>query len=583
MKILPVILAIVILIIVLYVIRNVYLKKKRDKIYNELQAKINDIIKMQEDCAQYIKTCDSICKTEKSIVILNTWKKEYVDFEEKTESLIELNKELADSYAKNNHKDFLESVNLVESNISDLNERFFDLYKTLCDYTGYEFQNTEYSIKIKESIKETLKDFTNTLRMLGTFNDSFESNIASINVELQKFEETHKNGEYVSARNFLDIANNKLIAVKTNMEVILNMNQYISDMENEINALISSKEEITKKKFTLNIRGLEKSLKDLNQDKELLKLFVTGITFDEEISAELLAEKEEEFTTIENNLDTLKSRIAEQYEVIKEIIVLQDKNDALIKDGEELLVGALEEREEIELLYSNPNFKQLSALEKEDETFKKFKQDYLVLGEIIQGLKEDYPKIKKRLNQSNSYLQKNIQKINRVVEELRAIRIDELSARDNLNPYKRELIDVEMYIREYDHYYSMSNTLKSTLKNAYDVVDKLETTLQTTPINIEEVRHTNKIVHNLLNELITSAEKEIKLKEACIRLLKYCNRYIETNDDHTVMSHISLRYKNKEYAVVLGEIQRFLQTKLENVDFLYKRETEQVSVRSFKK
>lgn len=583
MKILPVILAIVILIIVLYVIRNVYLKKKRDKIYNELQAKINDIIKMQEDCAQYIKTCDSICKTEKSIVILNTWKKEYVDFEEKTESLIELNKELADSYAKNNHKDFLESVNLVESNISDLNERFFDLYKTLSDYTGYEFQNTEYSIKIKESIKETLKDFTNTLRMLGTFNDSFESNIASINVELQKFEETHKNGEYVSARNFLDIANNKLIAVKTNMEVILNMNQYISDMENEINALISSREEITKKKFTLNIQGLEKSLKDLNQDKELLKLFVTGITFDEEISAELLAEKEEEFTTIENNLDTLKSRIAEQYEVIKEIIVLQDKNDALIKDGEELLVGALEEREEIELLYSNPNFKQLSALEKEDETFKKFKQDYLVLGEIIQGLKEDYPKIKKRLNQSNSYLQKNIQKINRVVEELRAIRIDELSARDNLNPYKRELIDVEMYIREYDHYYSMSNSLKSTLKNAYDVVDKLETTLQTTPINIEEVRHTNKIVHNLLNELITSAEKEIKLKEACIRLLKYCNRYIETNDDHTVMSHISLRYKNKEYAVVLGEIQRFLQTKLENVDFLYKRETEQVSVRSFKK
>lgn len=558
-----------------------YKSSTSKKAHEEMKVKLDQITELESKLIESLERTKKISKNVESIALYNEWYSEF----EKTEETVQRMRELdIEAIAKLHEKRF-EKFKEIQDKFNLIYEQVEKVLVALLDkmenFTGYELENTQIALKIKQQIKELQHDFNLNLQVLDTFEPKFKEAMSELIAKLSNFEDVQKFGDYKTAREILRETSEDVGQAEFNYNVILELFAYVNEIEHNINIVNQVDVEITKMNFALDIPNLESVLNNAVNVNEGLKAEILKFDFKMDLENENLEAKEKKLVEIDESIEDLKTTIEKQFEVIVKIDFLLTENEKLIGMTTELIAGAVAEKEEITNLYQVPSMPQIDKLEKEVEIFSKFREDYAVLHDVIFNQKENYDQSLKRVEQSYAYLSKLLMNLEKAVTNLKDIRTDELIARETIEDKFKGLYQIELYLRSNDHYYEQSDNLKAMYAEAKEKLDKLVVLLNATPLEITEVRKLDTAVGKLIIEIIHVVETEIKLRLGAEKLIIYSNRFIDVPNSQTIIMMANNLYNNRDYKAVIRELNTFLVKTIPNGDDIYKNLVQKISIKTF--
>lgn len=565
-----ILIAILIAVIGAFVIRFIVRKNKREEIFKETKQKHEEIKKLYADSGDALERAEQISKNEESIILFNKWYKEYKEIEVNLGDLESDYTEVLKYFEKGQHKDFLESNKSLGFKIESLNEKITLLHKRLFNYTSYELENTKIALDLKTSLKEIQNGFEVNLAVKEIYTSSFEKECEKIDRELTRFEDLQKLGEYPKARKHLKNATELINILEFNYSIINNIQNLCVGLDSNITIIDEVSKHISARKFRLDQDEYLQNYDSLKEQKQVIEKEVEAFTFEDKISDEYVSSKEREIAEIQDAIFNIKKSIEEQYAQIKIIEEHINANSELFIQSDSLVIGALEERDEINELYQMPDNKAIQKLEGEIARYDQFKKDYEVLLDLVYDLKESYDVLAGRVLKSNEFIKHFISNMQLAIKGLEEIRTDEIKALESIDAYKTKVTFIEFYITHAEHINQMSTPLKNLLNEAYSKIEKLDSMLQETPLNISEVRKLTIASESLLTDLEKAAEEEVKVKAHAQSLIKFANRFVEDKKSQDILSHAMTLYNTHNYVSVVKEIRQSVYNDFENPELLYK-------------
>lgn len=565
-----------------FVIRFVIQKKKRVELLTKSAKDYEELKKVCDDINAGLERAEQISKTNDAIKLFNNSYKNYKDLEVELADFDTDYKEMENLAKKGKHKDFLASNKSINFKLDALKEKSAAQYKLVFNYTSYELENTSMALDLKESFKEVQNGFEVNLAYKEIYTKSFEDECDHVEYEFTRFEDQQKLGEYTKARKHLKNATDFINKLEHNYVIITNIINLCQQLEKNIEIIDQVSQHISDRKFKLDQDEYLKNYDELKVRKATIEEELEQTNFADKITDEFVAEKETELTELQEAIFNIKTSIEEQYSQIKIIEELIKTNEELLAQSDELVVGALEERDEINKLYQMPENKAIQKLETEVKTYEKFKKDYEVLLDLVYDLKESYDSLVARVTKSNEFIKHFMNNMQLAIVGLGEIRSDEIKALEHIDEYKREITIIEMYLSNNEHLHQLSNQTEAKLSEAYTKIENLSLLLDESPLNISDVRKLTVASESLLAELKKTAEKEIQDKANSESLIRFTNRYVEDTKSQDILSHAMTLYNNRSYQAVIKEVRQFIYREFENADLLYKQIIENTKYKTIK-
>lgn len=584
-KMTQVIIVIVVIAIVVAVI--VLVKKHLDgkKRLENFEGLEEDYKVINETHARLVEELDrtkKISKNEECINLYRNWTEEFNLLNDRKVDIDSLITELSEYLKNKDNSAFISCFSESEGKIHNFNEDLDDLLKRVKGFTDFELESTRISLTLINRMRELKTIYEQRLEYLEIYNTSFYDEILICQDAITKFEDLQKKGDYQEARTVLRDCNRGIDKIEFVLKVILNFHEYLTQLDNDIVVLNKIGTEITNIGFSLNIKDFDSRVNEFTSEREYALTNVTELNFSSKIGDDYLTELENKIKLLDQSITEFKDIVEEKFNFIKEIIEVITKNEVLIKVASELIEGACAEKETIQSLYEIPEIKQVKKLEIEIERFDKFKVDYQKLMEIIHNAKEDFVSLKSRAEQSNAYLVKLIKNIELAVNELKSIRNDELTALDNVDYYKAVRIDIELYLRSYDHLFMMSNFLRTEFIDYNSNLELLEKELSQEPLNIDHVRNLDaELAKSSENMIKMSLSNDIKQRLGCQLLLQYIARFNATEEINLMLKRMHEQYREHDYKRVLKSAYDMIVSLSDNGDAMYKKIVSQVNVNDF--
>ena len=578
-KIIIVVVAIIAIAIFSFIGNKIVKKKKRNKLHNEYTDEMNAIEETYNNLVSELERTKKISKNEESINLYNTWLEEFDIINEKKEDIDATFNEFNDQYDKEDHNNFMICYDELEGKLFKFNEDLNILFKKVKQYTNYELENTRISLTLKTRLKSISSDFEQKLEYLEIYSKSFFEEITSAQGLITEFENLQRSGEYPEGRNILKNCNRKIDKIDFILKIILNFHEYLSQLDTDIQMMSKIGTEITKIGFSLNISDFGLKIGAFENERESILEKVARIDFENDLVKEDLKLLEDNINSLDGNISEFKDMVEEKFNFIKEIIAVLSKNEKLIETANDLIFGAITEKNKIITLYELPDIRQVKKLDSEIEIYDIFKKDYTKLIEIIHNAKEDFVTLKLRIEQSNQYLIRLLKNVESAVNELRSIRNDEIHARESLTYYYRSSVEINLYMRRYGHLDSMSNDLKSLTLDLDIKLRNLVAILEKEPLNISEVRKldssVDKIINTLKNQYLLT---DVKQRIGCELLINYMARFNTTDELNLTIKRLHNLYKNCEYKKILIEVLELLTSLTDDGPTRYKNIVSKVKI-----
>lgn len=573
---------VVVLAIVFFVVKKQLNKKKRLENFEGLEQDYNVINETHARLIEELERTKKISKNEECITLYNSWTDEFNLLNDRKVDIDSLIKELKDYLDAKDNAGFNACFSESEAKIHNFNDDLDELLKRVKGFTDFELESTRISLTLIDRIRELKTIFEQKLEHMEIYNSSFYEQLSVCQEAISEFESLQKKGEYQDARTVLRDCNRGIDKIEFVLKVILNFQEYLIQLDNDIVVLNKIGTEITNIGFSLNIKDFDTKVKGFVSERQDALGNVTQLNFASQIGDDYLSQLENRIKVLDQSITEFKDIVEEKFNFIKEIIEVITKNDVLIQMASELIDGARNEKQVILSLYELPEIKQVQKLETEIDRFEKFKGDYSKLLEIIHNAKEDFVSLKSRAEQSNAYLVKLIKNIELAVSELKSIRNDELSAIENTDYYKAVRVDIELYLRSYDHLFMMSNSLRTEFIDFNSNLEDLETELAKEPLNIDHVRNLNNTLDKLATNMTSnSLDNDVKQRLGSKLLLEYIQRYNSSEEMNLMIKRMHEQYREHEYKRILKESYDMILTLSDNGDAIYKKIVSQVNVKDF--
>lgn len=567
-----VLIAIIIAVLGAMIARTISRKKKRTEMFEETKKKYENIQELLLESNEGLERSEQISKNEDSITLFNKWYKEFKEIEVEMNDIDTDYADVVKAFERSNHKDFLALDKSVGYKIDSLTDRLKLLHQNLFNFTSYEFENTQIGLEIKGQLKELQNKFEINLKIKEIYTESFNNECEKIDSELIRFEDLQKSGDYTKARKHLKNATSLINQLEFNYDLLVNMIEYIDQLDTNISIIDQVREQITAKKFRLDEDEHLQNYDGLIAEKQGLEQLIDSLNFTDPIEEEFVQEEEKKLIAIQDEIFNIKKSIEEQYRQIKIIEENITMNEELLAQSDMLVTGALEERDEINRLYQMPHERAIQKLEIEVDRYVKFKKDYQVLLDLVYDLKEDYDSLVVRIRQSNEYIKHFITNIKLAIEGLGEIRSDEISALENIDSYKKRITTIDFYISTNNHSGLMSDLLREKMEDTYAKIGTLDELLKAEQLDISSVRKHKRASETLLSDLEKQAEEEIRAVAIAKNLIRFANRFIDDREAHDIISncYTTLFYNSHNYEKIMSVIYNHLQDNFENHDALYR-------------
>ncbi len=389
--------------------------------------------KIKKRCAKYIETHDEILdieqkikgelsrtkkisKNEESIKLFDEWLREYELFKGEIEIISHLITRIKNTNNFGHRKEFYSYTAELNVHLEGFKDRLLILFNKINKYTSYELENTRISLELKERIKDLTNEFDAKLRYLEIYSQSFDNQIAEVNVEIKAFEQLQREGEYPEGRTILKASSKRIDNIDYVLSLIIDLQSHINNLNAQITKIETINDKITKLNFSINLKDFNSKVERFKVDTNKLLNEVTYLDFNHEINKEELRTLKNNLKELDEDITEYKSIVEEKSTYIYEIIEYLKNNELLIEQSEDILAGAYEERQKISQLYQHEDIeKHVTKIDEQLEQYNNFKVDYIELIDIIYNGKEDYAKLKSRIVKANKYLNRMLKNIKDVL------------------------------------------------------------------------------------------------------------------------------------------------------------------------
>lgn len=574
-----VVLVVIITSVVLYFILT---KKNRDKKIEKFELDISNLLELHAKLLNEFERTEKISKNPESILLFESWLAEYEKFKEDYATIERSQTELLDSNSFKERGEFKVIASEIEGLVYSVDSQSNTLYEKVKKYTEFELENTRISLTLKGRIEQLNQTFNSNLKFLDIYNDSYYKEIDEAEDLIKKFEELQRLGDYPEGRNILKNANRILDKLDYISKLVLTFQDYLHSLQDDIDIINRVKNEIENIGYALNIDDFEEKITGFSSERDSIVGEVILITFEESPAKETLV-------VIQNNLENLDERIREfknlvedKFEHIKDIMEYEKLNTELLSKADNLIEAALEEKKEIEKLYEINDYKQMKKFDDEIVRYTKFKEDYSSLIEIAHEAREDFEASKSRIVQANQYLIRLLKNVEDAVIELKAIRSDELNARANFNSYLIKNIEIDLYLRKYDHKEYTSKVITSLLQDLNNSINSLEHELDQETLNIVNVRMLENSVKQLIQTLTDKEiENNIKQRIGSELFIQYLSQFNTNEESNIILKRLNAKYIDCEYSQLLHEAYDLLKNVTPEYKKIYAKITERVDIEPF--
>ncbi len=557
---------IIIVLVIIAICLNFYLKKKQFKILKTENDQYLDNLKdLKNKILKELSRCETICKNDETKQLLKGWYKEYEEVNKKLDEVFKLDDELVAN--ETNKKQYKELSADFKKEAEYIEQYLIQLHTKLKNYTDFELENTNMALTLKEELRDVNNLFDNKIRIFEVYNNGFEELTKDIRVKVNDFEKKQKFGDFPAARKFLKEGNEILEVVKDSVEYLVKYYELAILMDKKLTDLNTKKDEM----LSYNLENLTTSLNTniikFNEDKEFVNKQIEEVKLTDSNSIKKL------FVDLENvnlNLDNYYVGVGIDHESILYINDIRKLNDGKISLIEDIILGTKEERKNVQVLYDIKEIPQFDDVEKEEEKFNLFKKDYLELNEMIEKEEKSIEPYKENIAQASAYLDRVIKKLKNNVLEIKNISNDELKISEKLVLYKQEVIKLNLYLREYKHIDCLNRSLEITYKEVQNKINDLEEELNKETIDISFLRITDNIINRLLTDLINNIQKDIKQRLGVEKLSTYYNRFVNNEDRLRYSKHFTSLYSDRNYRQILKEVHDLLKKMNPRGDILYK-------------
>lgn len=540
-----------------YLVVSKKIKKKTEN-YKQIVRGINE--REQEIHDELIRT-KKISKNEKSIKLFDEWLEEYEQYKLTFDIINQLKRRLVKNSRFMNRNDFYAYAQELDTHLEGFEDKLDLLYNKIKQYTSYELENTKISLDLKKQTKELQNTFDVKLNYLEIYNRSFDERITEINDGISSFEELQRIGEYPRAREVLKECSSQIDSVDYVLNLIIKLQEYLQVLNDKILTIENHSTEMKKMNFSINLHDFDSKLSGFKLSTQEMLTQVTYIDFSNQVNRDELKELEANLKTLDLEITEYNDIVQEKTTYIREIIDYIEENDNLIKQGQETVAGAIEQQKNILEMYVVHDIQPtIDELSEEIDTFNLFIEDYDELIQIIHAGKEDYARLRSRIVKANKYIKHYLANMGDLLRKFYSIQNDELQARENLDKYKTDFVEIDLYIRRNNHKGNISNGVKNTIKDVEIKLDLLEQALELRPINISDVRNLSLSVEKLTAELIKKEAlvNNIKQREAAKLIILYFNRFTQTHDGLTYSNRFNSLYAQCEYKRILKEAYELL-------------------------
>lgn len=578
-----IIIGLIVLIIIGLVIFYVSISRNIKKRAQKYTKTHDEIMDLEAKVKSELSRTKKISKNEESIKLFDEWLYEYEQFSGEIEIISHLTTRIKNTASFAKRKDFSSYASELNIHLDGFQERLLVLYNKINKYTSYELENTRISLELKERIKNLTNEFDGNLRYLEIYNQSFDNEIIHVNDEIANFEALQREGEYPEGRTLLKTASQKIDTIDYVLSLIIDLQTYINRLNTQIEKIEIINDKITKLNFSINLKDFDTKLANFKIDTNNLLNEVTYIDFNHDINKDELRKIKNDLKNLDSDITEYKGIVEEKSTYIYEIIEYLNNNEELIKQSEDILSGAHSEKEKISKLYQHEDInKYVEQIEHQITQYQDFKVDYQELITIIYDGKEDYANLKSRIIKANKYLHRLLKNVSESILALRDIRIDEIQAHEMIKTYQRNIIEIDLYLRGYNHHNLISSNFKNMLVDLEVKLEMLENELQLEPINITNVRNLNTSVAKLINEITTTkAQENIKQREAAKYLIIYFNRFTHTQDGINYARRFNTLFNDHDYKRILKESFELLKSSNKDGEQIYKQIVNQVHVEPF--
>lgn len=543
--------------IITYVVISKNIKKRTEKYKQTVQA-INE---REEQIREELARTKKISKKEDTIRLFDEWLEEYNTYSKTHDMINQLKRRLVKNARFMNRKDFNEYANELDTHLDGFLDQLDVLYNKIKQYTSYELENTKISLELKKQTKELQTEFDTKLRYLEIYNRSFEERISEINDGILMFEELQRDGEYPTARGILKECSTRIDSVEYVLNLIVKLQEYLQILNEKIEIIDNQSNEMKALNFSINLRDFDSRLEGFKISSNEMLTQVTYIDFSKQVDRDVLKQLEFDLKALDLEITEYNGIVQEKTSYIREIIEYIKENEELIDEGQETISGAIQQRDQILSMYVIHDIEgTVNNLNEEIETFDQFIQDYDELIKIIYAGKEDYARLRSRIVKANKYIKHYLANMGDLLRKFHSIQSDELKAHETLSKYKRDYIEIDLYIRRNNHKEALSKDVRNILHDIEIKLDLLEESLHVQPINISDIRNLSLSVEKLTAELIEkdALANNIKQREAAKLIILYFNRFTQTHDGLTYSNRFNTLYAQCDYKRILKEAYELL-------------------------
>lgn len=550
------------------------------KVHENLKNEIEDMHKKVEVELERTK---KILKNDENTKLYNTWVEDHnILITTKAEFDI-LFDELLDAKKFTRYNEYMSINSEIETLSFEFKDKYDNLYKRIHKFTEFEQSNNTISVQLISRIREEQNRYDSNLGHLKIYDTSFNEEVEKAKSILSEFENLEREGRYIQARGVLKECNEIIQEVEHVNKLISVFQTNFIAIRGNIKNLEKSKDEIEKLHYLIDMPEFDDLIigfnEKLDECVEKTAIFTFGTHIEQELSNDIITE----LSTLDDEIKLMIPKIAKCFEQINEVIAIRKLNDDAIEVLATLASGALEEKEVIAKFYDIEELSEVQTLDAEIEHLKKFVRDYKKLEVLITDATEPYTILLERLEQSQKYLLRMTAKFKDTIKLLESVRNDELAAQDATFEYRRALINIDLYLRKYDHLNRMSSPLASQHREANSKYKQLETELASEPLNIDNVNRLNESIASILNDILNDKlVKDIKQKQGCQYILHYLAKFTYDDEVESAYRRFEMLYSTRQYQLFLKEASSYLQTGDKRGSEIYKELVSHVHVDDYK-
>ncbi|MFB7139887.1 septation ring formation regulator EzrA [Gottfriedia sp. NPDC056225] len=397
------------------------------------------------------------------------------------------------------------SVELILNEVSDL--------------VGSEEQNNSDIEKLNQEYLEQRKLLLTHRHLYSISETQLEEKMDEIKQQVQLFNETTENGNYLEARELVKHISDEVNTLKVNMQIIPDL--YIEStttMPSQIHNLSDGLKQMKADGYALDFEFLE------NETIECSKICIDCV--------ELI--KKLEITEANDKLDFVKAKVDAIYDLLEKEVeskyVVEKEIWSSQEEVLEIRENNLKTKEETQLVQqiyelSDEDTKAQKLVEKQVNIItKRFELLQIRVAEqdlAFSVIRDELDLLKKQMEEvKESHLA--------YVEMLKALRKDELQARDQLIDMKRLMLEVKRLV-QISNLPGMPVSSMKQIQDAHDSMQRVYLELEKKPLKMTTVSSLLEQAATAVNDCYKETKYMIEQGYFVEKVIQYGNRYRSNN------------------------------------------------------